>query len=136
MPKEKRKIKVKGIVGDIRGGMSGIDLMDKYSMTQEQLKSVLEKLCHRGHILRKEMFELTPLSESAVMEALESTGRVVSELQGPVALRGNNLTSSSSYVECSRVNGGNPTDLRTLFERLLQETRSRIPQALRTDRSS
>lgn len=57
---EKRKIKAKEIVVDIKSGMSDEDLMEKYNVSEKGLKSIFQKLIDAGSIEQSQLEERIP----------------------------------------------------------------------------
>jgi hypothetical protein len=80
MTTSKRKIKAKPFVRDLRGGTGDEKLMEKYSLSENQLHRVLQKLVDAGAIDEMELFMRTSLSDSAVTSAFLEVQRSVQEL--------------------------------------------------------
>ena len=80
MTASKRKIKAKPFVRDLRSGMGDERLMEKYSLSENQLHRVLQKLVDAGAIDEMELFMRTSLSDSAVTSAFLDIQRSVQEL--------------------------------------------------------
>ncbi len=57
---EKRKIKAKEIIADIKSGMTDQDLMAKYNVSQNALKSIFQKLMDAGSLRENELEERIP----------------------------------------------------------------------------
>ncbi|MGB9618243.1 MAG: hypothetical protein ACPL7J_13045, partial [Desulfomonilaceae bacterium] len=57
---EKRKIKAKEIIADIRAGMMDQELMEKYNVSQNALKSIFQKLIDSGSLQQHELEERIP----------------------------------------------------------------------------
>ena len=63
MTTSKRKIKAKRFVRDLRSGMGDRELMEKYTLSENQLHKVLHKLVDAGTIDEMELFMRTYLSD-------------------------------------------------------------------------
>ncbi len=57
---EKRKIKAKEIVADIKAGMTDRELMSKYNISENALKGIFNKLVDAGTIKKSEIEERIP----------------------------------------------------------------------------
>jgi len=57
---EKRKIKAKEIIADIKSGMMDQELMEKYSVSQNALKSIFQKLIDSGSLQPSELEQRIP----------------------------------------------------------------------------
>src|SRR5271157_4897106 len=122
MAKEKRKINAKTMVRHIRSGMSAIDLMESHSLTPGQLSEALRRLVEAGFITRMEQFRLVSLSESGVMQALETTTEILDRLQKSEGCNCTDPIDASDCVERGQeVEADEPT-LRKLLESLRQST--------------
>ncbi len=75
----KRKIRAKEFVRDLRNGMSDRQLMEKYALSAEQLRSVFRKLVDRGAVDEMELFMRTSLSDSTITQALAVSRRASEE---------------------------------------------------------
>jgi len=76
----KRKIHGPSVAQDVLDGMGDTALMEKYSLTAKQLKSVLTRLADLGLIDYMQMYERTSLSDSTVTKAFVETRRAIEEL--------------------------------------------------------
>jgi hypothetical protein len=83
MTTSKRKIKAKAFVRDLRNGMDDKELMEKYSLSKNQLHKVLHRLVDAGAIDEMELFMRTSLSDSTITKAFVATQRAVQELDNP-----------------------------------------------------
>jgi hypothetical protein len=63
MTASKRKIKAKPFVRDLRTGMGDRELMEKYTLSENQLHKVLHRLVDAGAIDEMELFMRTYLSD-------------------------------------------------------------------------
>jgi hypothetical protein len=82
---EKRKIKAKDIITDLRSGASDDRIMEKYDINDAQLKKLLGKLVDARLINEMELYERTTLSDTAVTSAYVDTLNAIGELD-PEAL--------------------------------------------------
>jgi hypothetical protein len=73
MTTSKRKIKAKPFVRDLRNGMGDRELMDKYTLSENQLLKLLHKLVDAGAIDEMELFMRTSLSDSTMTKAFVDT---------------------------------------------------------------
>jgi hypothetical protein len=80
MTTAKRKIKTKPFIRDLRNGMGDGQLMEKYSLSDNQLHRVLQKLVDVGAIDEMELFIRTSLTDSAVTKAFVEIQHSVEEL--------------------------------------------------------
>ncbi len=67
---EKRRISARQVIADLKAGMSAVDLMEKYGITEKALRYVLKRLVESGLMTELQYYERTDLSESAVARAL------------------------------------------------------------------
>ena len=133
MSMEKRKINAQEIVGDIRAGMSSVDLMEKYVLDEKQLNELLQRLNGEGLITRWQMFDLTTLSDSAVMEAFGNTGRSGNKPHVLVSIEMKQATNPGYFLGSAKQASSGETTLRMELERLLRENRSHMPRRSGTD---
>jgi len=77
----KRKIRAKEFVQDLRNGMGDRQLVEKYALSAEQLRSVFRKLVDSGTIDEMELFVRTSLSDSTITWALADSRRAIQELE-------------------------------------------------------
>jgi hypothetical protein len=68
---EKRKIKGKDVISDIRSGLTDSQLMDKYELSPMGLQKVFRKLVDAGALSIKEIYARNPLREDSVVIDLE-----------------------------------------------------------------
>jgi len=80
MTAPKRKIKAGPFIRDLRNGMGDGQLMEKYSLSDNQLHKVLKKLVDAGAIDEIVLFMRTSLSDSTVTKAFVEVQRSVQEL--------------------------------------------------------
>ncbi len=80
MTNYKRKIKAKPFVSDLRNGMGDTELMQKYTLSDNQLHKVFQKLVDAGAIDEMELFMRTSLSDSTITKAFVETQCAVEEL--------------------------------------------------------
>ena len=76
----KRKIKAKPFVNDLRNGLGDTELMEKYTLSEDQLHKVFQKLVDAGSIDEMELFMRTSLSDSTITKAFVATQFSVEEL--------------------------------------------------------
>ena len=62
----KKRIMVRDLVNDIRGGASDIDLMVKYRLSVKGLQSALEKLVEGNYVTQKELNKRSSLYDDTV----------------------------------------------------------------------
>jgi hypothetical protein len=81
---EKKKIRAKNAVADIRSGMSDADLMSKYALSNTGLQSLFDKLVTAGYIDLVEILERAPLFLGTVdiSESFSSSETVKAEDRG------------------------------------------------------
>ncbi len=79
MTTPKRKIKAKSFVSDLRNGMGDRELMEKYSLSENQLPKVFQKLVDAGALEEMELFMRTSLSDSTMTKAFVDTRYPVKE---------------------------------------------------------
>lgn len=65
----KRTIKAKGIIKDIRAGMTDPELITKYGLTSRELEGVLAYLIDSGLMTREQLEEGQALSSSQIIRA-------------------------------------------------------------------
>ena len=80
MTTSKRKIKAKPFVRDLRNGMGDRELMEKYTLSENQLHKVLHKLVDAGAIDEMELFMRTSLSDSTITRAFVDTQCAMEEM--------------------------------------------------------
>jgi hypothetical protein len=76
----KRKLKAKPFVRDLRNGMGDRELMDKHSLSENQLHKLLHKLVDAGAIDEMELFMRTSLSDSTISRAFVGTQCAMEEM--------------------------------------------------------
>jgi hypothetical protein len=84
MTTPKRKIKAGPFIRDLRSGIGDRQLMEKYSLSDNQLHKVLKKLVDAGAIDELELFMRTSLSDSTVTKAfveIQSSAQELNDLQ-------------------------------------------------------
>ncbi len=74
MTTPKRKIKAKLFVKDLRDGMGDRELMEKYSLSADQLRVIFRKLVDAGAINEMELYMRSSLTDSAITKAFISSG--------------------------------------------------------------
>ncbi len=79
MTTPKRKIKAKPFVSDLRNGMGDRELMEKYSLSENQLRKVFQKLVDHGALDEMELFMRTSLSDNTLTDAFVVTQCAVQE---------------------------------------------------------
>ncbi len=79
MTTRKRKIKAKPFVNDLRNGMGDRELMEKYSLSENQLLKVFQKLVDHGALDEIELF-IRSLPDSTITKAFVETQYAVEEL--------------------------------------------------------
>ena len=81
----KQKIKASEIVPDIRGGMSNLQLMEKYNLSPDGLRSVFTKLLH-AKVLTVEQFEgrISLPEDPTVVEPIRRTARAYPLVPFPI----------------------------------------------------
>jgi hypothetical protein len=77
---EKKKIKAKEIIGDLRSGAPDEEIMKKYGINDEQFKKLLAKLVDAQLINEMELYERTTLSDTAITAAYVDTLNAIGEL--------------------------------------------------------
>jgi hypothetical protein len=104
MTTTKRKIKAKPFVRDLRTGMGDRELMDKYTLSENQLHKLLHKLVDAGAIDEMELFMRTSLDDSIIIKAFADIQRPVGELDnlGEVTSR-HDLETPSEITITERV---------------------------------
>ena len=75
MTSPKRKIRAKPFLRDIRNGLSNVELMEKYILSERQLSRVFQRLVDAGAIDEVELFIRTSLDDSPLIEAFVETRR-------------------------------------------------------------
>lgn len=104
MRAEKRKIKAKPLVNDLRLGLTDNQIMAKYGLNESQYFKVLRRLEEAGLIGEMEMFERSSLSESTVMQAMTPVEiyapSSAAEEEAEQALA---VPDSETMVECTEV---------------------------------
>ncbi len=80
MTSPKRKIKAKPFVRDLRDGMSDGKLMERYSLSPDQLQKVFRRIVDAGAIDEMELFMRTSLDDSIIIKAFADIQRPVGEL--------------------------------------------------------
>ena len=133
MTTEKRKINAHEIVSDIRAGLSSADLMQKYMLHPKQLNELLQRLRGQGLITRWQMFDLTTLSDSAVMQAFSkyeySISRQLTSAPAKMA-QGNN---EGHFLKSTQDAASAEMTLRGELERLLRENHSQVLKPAETE---
>jgi hypothetical protein len=76
----KRKIKAKPFARDLRDGMSDGKLMERYSLSPDQLQKVFRRIVDAGAIDEMELFMRTSLDDSIIIKAFADIQRPVGEL--------------------------------------------------------
>jgi hypothetical protein len=71
----KRVIKAKEVIADIRGGMSDVELTEKYSVTPDGLESLLGHLVDSGLIGERELEDREQLTASQIIRAVIESRR-------------------------------------------------------------
>ncbi len=66
---KKRTIKAKELIKDIRGGMSDLELTQKYCPTEQEFNRVLNFLVEAGLVTKRQLEERQQLSESQIIRA-------------------------------------------------------------------
>lgn|GEM_PF-5270108 len=87
MNRVKRKIRAKEFVRDLRNGAGDRQLMEKYALSADQLRSVFRKLVDSGTIDEMEIYMRTTLSESTITRALAGSGMASREQEQNSPLR-------------------------------------------------
>ncbi len=126
MSTERRKINAHEIVSDIRAGASSVDLMEKYVLHPKQLNELLQKLNGQGFITRWQMFDLTTLSDSAVMQAFANAEQPIDQPLTSVPAKMEQGTNSEHCLGPGQVVASAEMTLRVELERLLRENRPQI----------
>ena len=81
----KREIKASEIVPDIQAGMNNLELMEKYRLSPDGLRSVFTKLIHAKIMAHSELEDRIPLLESSnVHGQIRQTPRVYPEVPFPI----------------------------------------------------
>ncbi len=57
----KRTVNEKELVDDVRFGMADHELMQKYALSQQQLKALFDKLVEKGSVRVEELYRLEPI---------------------------------------------------------------------------
>ena len=102
MTTSKRKIKAKPFVRELRNGMSDAELMDKYTLSENQLHKLLHKLVDAGAIDEMELFMRTSLSDSTITRAFVDTQCAMDEMghtEGTTSLPDLETPSNISITE-------------------------------------
>jgi len=80
MTTSKRKIRAKPFVRELRNGMGDRELMDKYTLSENQFHKLLHKLVDAGTIDEMELFMRTSLSDSSISRAFVGTQCAMEEM--------------------------------------------------------
>ena len=80
MTTSKRKIKAKRFVRDLRSGMGDRELMEKYTLSENQLHKVLHRLVDAGTIDEMEIFMRTYLSDGFMTGTFADTQCAMEEM--------------------------------------------------------
>jgi hypothetical protein len=80
MTTSKQKIRAKPFVRDLRNGMGDRELMEKYALSESQLRKLLHKLVDAGAIDEMELFMRTSLSDSTITRAFVDTQCAMEEM--------------------------------------------------------
>jgi hypothetical protein len=86
MESQKRKVKAREFVGDLRGGMDDEALMTKYSLTREQFHKLLRMAVDSGLIETEELYSRISHSRTAVTRAFVEMQEAVRELSAVTAV--------------------------------------------------
>ncbi len=73
MTTSKRKIRAKPFIRDLRQGMGDWELMERYDLSDTQLRKVLQRLVDAGAIDEMELYIRTSLTDSTVSRAFMDT---------------------------------------------------------------
>jgi hypothetical protein len=99
MTTSKRKIKAKPFVRDLRTGMGDRELMEKYTLSENQLHKVLHRLVDAGAIDEMELFMRTSLSDSTMTRAFVDTIKGSYNLEETTPPRDLETPSNSSITQ-------------------------------------
>ena len=80
MTTPKQKIKVKPFVSDLRNGMGDRELMEKYTLSENQLHKVLHRLVDAGTIDEMELFLRSYLSDGFMTGTFADTQCAMEEM--------------------------------------------------------
>jgi hypothetical protein len=85
-------------VSDLRNGMGGRELMEKYTLSESQLHKVLHKLVDAGTIDEMELFMRTSLDDSTITKAFAGIQRPVQELHNLTEVTSRHDLETSSEI--------------------------------------
>ena len=83
MGNAKRRIKAEPFIRDLRNGMGDERLMEKYSLSPNQLMKAFRKLVDAGAITEMEFLMRTSISDSIITKAFVDTQQVSQDLEAP-----------------------------------------------------
>ncbi len=99
MSNPKRKLQAKPFITDLRSGMGDEQLMEKYSLSPNQLETAFQKLLNAGQINDVDLFMRTSISDSMVTKAFVESRKAVQELEPPREARPLQHLEAPSEVE-------------------------------------
>ncbi len=119
MTTSKRKIKAKPFVRDLRNGMSDRELMDKYTLSENQLHKLLHKLVVAGALDEMELFMRTSQSDSNITRAFVASQCAIGEMDNlEETTPPRDLETPSEISITERVNTTSNVFGRMLFQNL------------------
>jgi hypothetical protein len=83
MSNAKRKLKAAPFIRDLRDGVGDEQLMEKYSLSPNQLEKAFRKLVDAGAIAEMELFMRSSISDSTVTKAFIESQCAIAELDMP-----------------------------------------------------
>ncbi len=83
MSSPKRRIKAEPFIRDLRNGVGDERLMEKHSLSPNQLMKVFRKLVDVGAIAEMEFLMRTSISDSIITKAFVDTQQVGQDLEAP-----------------------------------------------------
>jgi hypothetical protein len=83
MSNAKRKLKAAPFIRDFRDGIGDEQLMEKYSLSPNQLEKAFRKLVDAGAIAEMEIFMRSSISDSTVTKAFIESQSAIAELDMP-----------------------------------------------------
>jgi len=116
MQGQKRKIKAKPLVEDIRSGMTDEEIMAKYCVSLRQFEKLLWRLLDAGAITEMEVYERTSVSDSTVTRAFTDTTQAL-ECADRRATAGPGEIDPGAEVECTEVIDLNDKTLTALMDK-------------------
>jgi hypothetical protein len=118
MTTSKRKIKAQPFIRDLRQGMGDWELMERYGLSNTQLRKVFQRLVDAGAIDEMELFMRTSLTDSLVSRAFVESRGAVRELADFDEVTPPGDLETPSYVEVTERLSTKSTVFDRLFSKL------------------